>query len=30
MKSSDELKAEMGAIQQQVVEANKNGPAKAL
>ena len=30
MKSSDELKAEMEAIQQQVVEAKKNKRANAL
>ncbi len=30
MKSYDELKAEMEAIQQQMVEAKKNGRANAL
>ena len=30
MKSYDDLKAEMEAIQQQMVEAKKNEPAKAL
>ena len=30
MKSYDELKAEIGAIQQQMIEAKKNERAKAL